>query len=261
MPGTLPPFASPRGLSPGRAKLPFLWQASYRRRASTFINRLCTSRATRADLGIQMMKFPRRRFLHLATGAAALPALPRRVGAVLSDAAGAHHRSFSCWPGNRQHRAPRRTIAVGAAGTGISVIENRTGAGGNIGTEAAVRAPLGRVHARAERPVGRVQRDALPETQLRSHPESCAGRQHRRRPLCDDDQPVDFRQDGPGIHCLRQGQSRQAEYGVVGPWVRLPCLRPALQNNDRYRVGSRSEIAAGTLPICSADRRMSCSAP
>ena len=37
------------------------------------------------------MKLPRRQFLHLAAGAAALPAVSRdRMGASLSDAAGAH---------------------------------------------------------------------------------------------------------------------------------------------------------------------------
>jgi hypothetical protein len=37
------------------------------------------------------MKLPRRKFLHLATGAAALPALPRLAAALdLSDATGAH---------------------------------------------------------------------------------------------------------------------------------------------------------------------------
>ena len=78
-------------------------------------------RAPRAlTWGIQMMKFPRRRFLHLATGAAALPAVSRgRVGADLSVAAGAHHRSLSCRPSNRQHRAPHGSIAVGAAWAGI----------------------------------------------------------------------------------------------------------------------------------------------
>ena len=38
------------------------------------------------------MKLPRRQFLHLAAGAAALPAVWRIAGANLSVAAGAHHR-------------------------------------------------------------------------------------------------------------------------------------------------------------------------
>jgi tripartite-type tricarboxylate transporter receptor subunit TctC len=88
------------------------------------------------------MKFPhRRQFLHLAAGAAALPALSRVVEA-------------QAWPSR-----PVRVIVPGAAGNTIDiiarligqwlserlgqpfVIENRPGAGTNIGTEAVVRAP------------------------------------------------------------------------------------------------------------------------
>jgi hypothetical protein len=38
------------------------------------------------------MKLPRRKFLHLAAGVAALPAVARRLGASLSDAAGVRGR-------------------------------------------------------------------------------------------------------------------------------------------------------------------------
>jgi tripartite-type tricarboxylate transporter receptor subunit TctC len=88
-----------------------------------------------------MMKLPRRRFLHLAAGAAALP--------VLSQAANAQ-----AYP-----TQPVRIIVGFAAGSGSDilarlmaqwlterlgqpiVIENRAGAGGNVGTEAVVKAP------------------------------------------------------------------------------------------------------------------------
>jgi tripartite-type tricarboxylate transporter receptor subunit TctC len=87
------------------------------------------------------MKFPRRRFLHLAAGAAALPALARGAWA-------------QAYPSR-----PIRWIVAGAPGNTTDiiarligqwlterlgqpvVIENRPGAGSNIGTEAAVRAP------------------------------------------------------------------------------------------------------------------------
>src|SRR5262249_35130720 len=87
------------------------------------------------------MKLPRRQFLHLAAGAAALPAVPRVAWA-------------QAYPSR-----PVRIIVGVPPGGGIdivalligqwlserlgqqSVIENRPGAGTNIATEAVVRAP------------------------------------------------------------------------------------------------------------------------
>src|SRR5450631_1329040 len=86
------------------------------------------------------MKFPRRRFLQLAVGAAALPAVPRIaraeaypsrlvriiVGFPPGGATDIQARLMGQWLSDRLGQQ--------------FITENRPGAGGNIGTEAVVRA-------------------------------------------------------------------------------------------------------------------------
>src|SRR5262245_61943781 len=87
------------------------------------------------------MKLPRRQFLHLAAGAAALPAVSRIAQAqayptrpvriVVTTAAGSAPdiiaRLIGQWLSERLGKS--------------FVIDNRSGGGGNIGTEAVVNAP------------------------------------------------------------------------------------------------------------------------
>jgi tripartite-type tricarboxylate transporter receptor subunit TctC len=87
------------------------------------------------------MRFPRRRFLHLAAGATAVPAVSRIARAqtyptrpirwIVASAAGGTPDITARWMG--QWLSERLGQPV--------IIENRPGAGTNIGTEAAVRAP------------------------------------------------------------------------------------------------------------------------
>src|SRR5215813_7731336 len=87
-----------------------------------------------------MMKLPRRNFLHLATSAAALPAVsriawaqayPSRPVRIIAGyppggAIDIHARLIGQWLSQRLGQP--------------FVVENRPGAGGNVGTEAVVRA-------------------------------------------------------------------------------------------------------------------------
>ena len=87
------------------------------------------------------MKFPRRQFLHLAAGVAALPA-----GSLLARAQAYPSRPVRIIVGFPAGGAT--DIAARLMGQWLSerlgqpfVIDNRPGAGSNIGTEAVVRAP------------------------------------------------------------------------------------------------------------------------
>jgi tripartite-type tricarboxylate transporter receptor subunit TctC len=87
------------------------------------------------------MNFARRSFLHLATGAAALPAFARLVGAQTYPSRPA--RIVVGFPASNAS-----DVVARLAGQTLSerlgqqfVIENRPGAGGNIGTEVVVNAP------------------------------------------------------------------------------------------------------------------------
>ena len=125
------------------------------------------------------MKLPRRQFLHLAAGAAALPAVSRdRKGASLSDAAGAH-RSSALPPGGATDIVARLMGQWLSERLGQQfVIENRPGAGSNIATEAVVKCAAGRLYAPPGRLRERDQRDALRQAQFQFHPRHRAGREH-----------------------------------------------------------------------------------
>jgi tripartite-type tricarboxylate transporter receptor subunit TctC len=87
------------------------------------------------------MKHPRRKFLHLAAGVAALPAVWSTASAQAYPARLV--RIIVPFPAGQATDSVARLLAQSLAerlGQAF-VIENRTGAGGNIGTEVVVRAP------------------------------------------------------------------------------------------------------------------------
>ena len=112
------------------------------------------------------MKLPRRRFLHLAAGAAALPFAPhvaraqayptRPVRVVVAFAAGGPNdiiaRLFGQWLSER-------------IGQQI-IVENRPGAGGTIGTEAVVNSPADGYTLLLSSPANAIHANFLREAQL-----------------------------------------------------------------------------------------------
>ncbi len=143
------------------------------------------------------MKLPRRNFLHLAAGAAALPALscvawaqayPARPVRIISPfgTAGANDlvaRLIGQWLSERFGQQ--------------FVIENRPGAGGTIGTEAAVRAPADGytlLMVGAAQAVNATLYDKLSFDFIR------------------DIAPVVPNRSG--VHRVREGQSRQDQHGI-----------------------------------------------
>ena len=87
------------------------------------------------------MKFPRRQFLHLAAGAAALPALSR-IARAQAYPSRPVRIIVGYAPGNSVDIVARLMAQWLSERLGQSfIVENRPGAGSNIGTEAVVRAP------------------------------------------------------------------------------------------------------------------------
>jgi tripartite-type tricarboxylate transporter receptor subunit TctC len=87
------------------------------------------------------MKLPRRQFLHLAAGASALPAVSRFARAQTYPTR-AVHWIVGAPAGSSPDMFARLIAQWLSARLGQQfVVENRPGAGGNIGTEAVVRAP------------------------------------------------------------------------------------------------------------------------
>src|SRR5262249_44516712 len=133
-----PPDALPSAGRPDRPSIHYLERGSPMRNRK---REICTSGSARDEDGQPPHLLGRRNFLHLAAGAAALPALSRIA-----------------WTESYPSRPVRIIVGFPPGGTADIVarlmgqrlserlgqpfvIENRPGAGGNIGTEAVVRAP------------------------------------------------------------------------------------------------------------------------
>ena len=209
------------------------------------------------------MKLLRRTFLKSAAAALAAAAFPRRAAA-------------QDYPSR-----PVRIVAGFAAGGGVDitarligqwlaerlgqsfVIENRTGAGGNIGTEAVVNAaPDGYTLLLATVP-NAVNASLYEKLNFNFIRDTAPVAGIIRVPmvmLLNPSVPAD---DGPRVHRLRQGQSGKAQHGLGRQWQRAAYGGRAVQDDGRRQHGAcaLSRPGSGVDAICSAARCRCCSRP
>ena len=203
------------------------------------------------------MRLPRRKFLHLAAGAVALPAVSRTasaqaypsrpirviVGYTPAGSADITARLMGQWMSERLGQ----TV----------VIENRPGAGTNLATESVIRAPADGYTLLLVAPANAINASLFEKLNHNYRERHRAGGGHQPLRQCDGSAPVRAGEDGPGIHRLCQGQSRQAQHGVVGRRLDHPLVGRAVQDADRHpddpcalsreRAGAhRHDLRAGT---------------
>ena len=185
------------------------------------------------------MKLPRRAFLHLTAGAAALPAVSRIAWA----------QSYPVRPVRLIVQVPAGSapdIIARVMGDWLSerlgqqfVIDNRPGASGNIATEAVIRAPADGYYA-ASRHVGKChQRIALRESSFQFCARRGPGGKHRQNSLGLGDQSVASTEDDSGVHRLCQGQSGQDQRCVDRKRNAASRRGGAVQDDGRRQPDSR----------------------
>src|SRR6476619_4336852 len=186
------------------------------------------------------MKLPRRTFLHLAGGAAALPTLPRFAWAEAYPTRPV--RIIVPFPAGQATDTIARLV-----GQSLSerlgqpfIIENRTGAGGNIATESVVRATpdgytlllVGVSNAMNATLYKKLNfnfiREIAPVASIGGVPYVM---------VINPSVPT---KTVPEFIRLRQDQSGKDQHGIVRQRLRVPCLRRTVQGDDRYQPGPRS---------------------
>ena len=176
------------------------------------------------------MTFPRRLFLRLAAGAAAIPTVSGRGQTFPSQPVRIIVPTAASGPDDILTRLIGQWLSEHLSQPVI--VENRPGAGTNTATEVVVRAP----------PDGYTLFSAGPASAINAtlyDKLSFISQRHRTGRGCHagiqrpGSASLVSREDGPRVHCLHQGQSGKTQHGIGWHWQRIPYGRRTVQDDGR----------------------------
>ena len=193
-----------------------------------------------------MMKLPRRQFLHLAAGAAALPAVSRIAWAQAYPTRPVRSIvGFAAWRRDRHRRAPDRSMAVGAARPAIRHREpagrrqQYRHRGGRAGAARRLYAALGR-----SRRTRSMRRSTTSSTSI-SSATSRRSRASAATPLVMVVNPSVPAKTVPEFIAYAKANPGKLNMASAGNGSREPCVRRAVQDDDRRRHGARAVSRRG----------------
>src|SRR6516225_5863620 len=163
------------------------------------------------------MKLPRRNFLHLAAGAAALPAVSRFAWAQAYPSRPVRI-VLPFAPGGVNDITARLIGQLLTERLGQQfLIENRTGGGGNIGIEAVVRSPADGYTLLVVGTTAAINATLFEKLNY-NFIRDCAGCEHHPCSACHAGESIASCRNCSRVHRLREGQSRQDQHGFGRQW-------------------------------------------
>src|SRR5262245_12154753 len=179
------------------------------------------------------MKRPRRQFLHLAAGAAVLPALARVAAAQAYPSRPV--RLIVGFPAGGPTDITARVMAQWLSerlGQQV-VVDNRAGAGSNIAAEGVVNAPPDGYTLLLVGATNAINATLYERLNFNFHPRHRAGVRHHPRASHHGGASIGPGQDRCRVHRLRQSPPRQDQHGVGRDWDHAPRLGRVVQDDDR----------------------------
>ena len=113
------------------------------------------------------------------------------------------------------------------------IIENKPGAGNNIGTEYVINSPPDGYTVYLVNPANGINASLYKKLELQLHPRYGAGRRPRRGAERDDHEPEHAGEDRCRVHRLREKEPRQDEHGVVRQRHVRAYVRRTFHGHDR----------------------------